>query len=81
MTRILLGAALALILATPAFAGSCPAHMKQIDEALAKNPQMSAAQMSELKKLRAEGETHHKAGKHQESMAALMKAKGMMGMR
>jgi hypothetical protein len=81
MTRILLGAALAIALATPAFASSCPAHMKKIDEALAKNPQMSSAQMSEVKKLRADGEAHHKAGKHADSMSALTKAEGMLGVK
>lgn len=81
MTRFLLGAALAVALVTPAFAMHCPADMKAIDEALAKNPQLSAAQLSEIKKLRAEGETHHKAGKHQESMSALGKAKQMMGIK
>jgi hypothetical protein len=45
------------------------------------NAKLSASQMSEVKKLRAEGEQHHKAGKHAESMAALGKAKGILGIR
>ncbi len=57
-----------------AFAFHCPMDMKKIDEALGKNPQLSAEQMAEVKKLRAEGETLHKAGKHQESVDALGKA-------
>lgn len=69
------GLFLALLLAsTTAFAFHCPADMKKIDEALAKNPKLSADQMSEVKKLRAEGETQHKAGKHQESVDTLAKA-------
>lgn len=60
-----------------AFANSCPKEMKAIDAALPK-AKLSASQMSEVKKLRAEGETHHKAGKHSESMAALNKAKGIL---
>ena len=69
------GLFLALLLAsTTAFAFHCPADMKKIDEALAKNPKLSAAKMSEVKKLRAEGETQHKAGKHQESVDTLAKA-------
>ena len=48
--------------------------MKKIDAALAKNPQLSAAQMEEVKKLRAQGEALHKAGKHQESVDTLAKA-------
>jgi hypothetical protein len=71
-TRALLAAA--AFAAAPAFAFHCPADMKKIDEALAKNPQLSAAQMAEVKKLRADGEALHKAGKHQESVDTLAKA-------
>lgn len=38
--------------------------MKKIDDAMAKNPKISASQMEEVKKYRAEGEALHKAGKH-----------------
>ena len=48
--------------------------MKKIDEALAKSPQLSSAQLAEVKKYRAEGETLHKAGKHQESVDTLARA-------
>lgn len=51
-----------------AFAFHCPMDMKKIGEAMGKNPKPSAGQMAEVKKLRAEGETLHKAGKHQESV-------------
>ena len=66
-------------IATLLFAGSapafhCPKDMKAIDEALAKNPKLSEAQMQDVKKYRAEGETLHKAGKHQESVDTLAKA-------
>jgi hypothetical protein len=57
-----------------ALASHCPKDMKKIDETLATNPALSAAQMDEVKKLRAEGETLHKAGKHKESEEALGKA-------
>jgi uncharacterized protein len=57
-----------------AFAFHCPAEMKKIDEALAKNPKLSSAQMTEVKKYRAEGESMHKAGKHQDSVDTLAKA-------
>jgi hypothetical protein len=63
-----------LLVSSAAFAFHCPADMKKIDEALAKNPQLSAAQLAEVKKLRAEGETLHAAGKHQESVDTLAKA-------
>jgi hypothetical protein len=48
--------------------------MKKIDEALSKSPKLSEAQMKDVKKFRAEGETLHKAGKHQESVDTLAKA-------
>ena len=71
--------AVAMVFASgTAFAMHCPKDMKEIDAALAKNPKMSAAEMAEVKKLRAEGETLHKAGKHQESVDTLAKAKGML---
>ncbi len=71
--RIALGIAL-LAFSASALAFHCPADMKQIDAALAKNPQLTQAQMDEVKKLRAEGEALHKAGKHQESVDTLAKA-------
>jgi hypothetical protein len=48
--------------------------MAKIDAALAQQPSISKAQMTEVKKLRAEGEALHKAGKHQESIDTLAKA-------
>ena len=71
--------ALSLALASSgAYAGSCPKHMKAIDDALAKNPKLSEAQMTDVKKFRAEGETLHKAGKHQDSVDALAKAEKIL---
>ena len=40
----------------------------------AKNPQLSAADLAEVKKMRADGEALHKAGKHHEAVDALAKA-------
>jgi hypothetical protein len=51
----------------------CPKTMKAIDTALVTNPSLSTAQLAELKKLRADGEALHKAGKHKESEDALEK--------
>ena len=73
MKRIATAIALAFAAST-AFAFHCPADMKKIDEALAKNPKLSSAQTTEVKKYRADGETLHKAGKHQESVDTLAKA-------
>ena len=67
-------AAVMFTLAGSAFANHCPLDMKKIDEALAKKPNISAAQMSDVTKWRAEGEALHKAGKHAESVETLGKA-------
>jgi hypothetical protein len=64
----------ALLFAGSALAFHCPKDMKAIDDALAKKPQLSEAQMKDVKKFREEGETLHKAGKHQESVDTLAKA-------
>lgn len=72
-------AAAALLASSAAFAFHCPADMKKIDDALAKNPQLSTEQMADVKKLRAEGEALHKAGKHQESIDTLAKAMKILG--
>lgn len=72
-------AAGALLASSAAFAFHCPADMKKIDEALAKNPKLTEAQMSEVKKLRTDGEALHKAGKHQESVDTLGKAMKILG--
>ena len=72
--------ALSLALASgSALAGSCPKHMKAIDEAMAKSQKLSAAQMDDVKKYRADGETFHKAGKHSESLETLVKAEKILG--
>ena len=73
MKRTILLTALALA-SSAAFAFHCPADMRKIDEAMAKNPKLSAEQSAEVKKYRADGEAFHKAGKHQESVDTLAKA-------
>jgi Skp family chaperone for outer membrane proteins len=79
-TRTLIAALAFAVVSSAAFAMHCPVDMKQIDEALAKNPNISAAQLAEVKKYRAEGEALHKAGKHQESVDTLAKAKKILGL-
>ena len=73
---IIVAAGLALASST-AFAFHCPADMKAIDAALPK-AKLTDAQTAEVKKYRAEGETLHKAGKHQESVDALAKARKLL---
>jgi hypothetical protein len=70
---------LAALFSSAAWAFHCPADMKKIDDALAKKPALSAEQIAEVKKLRADGEAQHKAGKHQESVDTLGKAMKILG--
>jgi hypothetical protein len=78
MKRIVLATLLAFACGT-VFAMHCPKEMKSIDDALAKNPKLTAAQMADVKKHRADGEAMHKAGKHTESLAELAKAQKILG--
>ena len=77
ISTLLLAATLGLA-SSAALAHRCPAEMKAIDAALPK-AKISEAQMAEVKKLRADGETLHKTGKHTESTDALDKAKKLLG--
>ena len=70
----------ALAFASMAWAHNCPNEMKAIDAALPK-AKLDAKQTGEVKRLRDEGESLHKAGKHNDSMAALGKAKGILGIK
>jgi hypothetical protein len=80
MKRILATTAVLVALSAPAFANHCPKDMAAIDAALAKNPKLSAKQLDEVKKLRAQGEAEHKAGKHAEAVGTLAKAEKMLGL-
>jgi hypothetical protein len=72
--RVFVAAGILAFTTGTAMAMHCPADMKKIDAALAANPKLSAEQMAEVKKLRAQGEEEHKAGKHAESVDTLGKA-------
>lgn len=72
-------AAIALLgLSGAALANNCPNEMKAIDAKLS-SAKLSDADAAKVKKLRADGETAHKAGKHDESMKALGEAKKILG--
>ena len=79
MKRIALAAA-AFAFASMAWAHNCPNEVKAIDAALPKS-KLDSKQQAEVKRLRDEGEQLHKAGKHNESMATLGKAKGILGIK
>jgi len=72
-------AAAALAASSLAFAHNCPNEMKAIDAKLSSNPALSAADMTKVKALRADGEKFHKEGKHDDSMKALGGAKKLLG--
>jgi hypothetical protein len=79
MKRFAFALVLSLVAGT-AFAHNCPNEMRAIDAAMPK-AKLDADKMAEVKKLRADGEQLHKAGKHDESMAALGKAKAILGIK
>jgi len=81
LRNVALAAVFAVALTGPALANSCPRHMAAIDQALAANPKLSADQMTQVKKLRADGETLHKQGKHAESEATLAQAEAILGIK
>jgi hypothetical protein len=74
MKRSLALAVAALFAAGTAYASHCPKDMKLVDDALAKNPKLSEAQMKDVKEHRKKSEELHKAGKHAESEAEIHKA-------
>ena len=77
----LLSVAAALAFASgAALAHNCPNEMKAIDAKLASNPTLAAADMDKVKKLRADGEAAHKAGKHDESVKLLAEAMKILKM-
>ena len=73
-------AGLLALTATAAFAGSCPVQMKAIDDKIAAGGKLADADMAKVKQLRADGETAHKAGKHDESLKHLNDAKKILGL-
>ncbi len=77
MKKLLLTAVLATASGL-ALANSCPAEMKAIDAKMS-TAKLSDADAAKVKKLRADGEASHKAGKHDESMKSLAEAKKMLG--
>jgi hypothetical protein len=78
MKKLLITLALASCAAV-ALAHNCPNEMKAIDAKLATSPKLSDAEAAKVKQLRADGETAHKAGKHDDSMKSLGEAKKILG--
>jgi hypothetical protein len=61
------------------FAHNCPVEMQSIDAKLSASPTLSKDVADQVKKLRADGEAHHKAGRHDASMTSLGQAKKLLG--
>jgi hypothetical protein len=78
MKKLLLTLALAGC-ASLAMAHNCPNEMKAIDAKLATGTKLSDTDAAKVKQLRADGESLHKAGKHDDSMKALGEAKKLLG--
>ncbi|MDZ4736802.1 MAG: hypothetical protein SGJ07_10700 [Rhodospirillaceae bacterium] len=79
MKKIVLATVMALAVSLPAYAAHCPMDMADIDAALAMSPDLTAEQLAEVGRLRAEGEALHTAGDHDSSVAALSQAKAILG--
>ena len=80
MKKLIIAAtALTLLASGTAFASSCPTRVKAIDEALAKNPSLTAEQLAEVKEYRDDGEKLHNEGKHADSVTALKEAEDILG--
>lgn len=62
------------LFSTALWAMHCPADMAKIDEILKNDPPRDQTVLAEVRKLRAEGESLHKAGKHDESVKVLNEA-------
>ncbi len=77
--RIILAAGLTLALATPAFAGQCPALMARIDAAMATATATDATK-ARVTELYAVGKAAHEAGDHPASEAALNEALALLGL-
>jgi len=79
MRLAILAAVVSFLFAGSALASGCPGLMTQVDDALAQNPPLTAEQLAEVQKLRADGEAQHSAGQHAQSMESLEKALEILG--
>jgi len=72
-----------MLLTSFAWAHMCPSLMGEIDQALqdqAVVAELDEATLEEVRDLRARGEEAHVAGNHDESVALLEEAKGLLGL-
>ncbi|WP_150910366.1 hypothetical protein [Marinobacter halotolerans] len=71
--RYLMVLLMTVFLAGTALAGQCPSMVSEIDEQL-KVTELDSEAMATIKKLRDQGESLHKQGKHSESVKVLKQA-------
>ena len=57
-----------------AYAGACPVLMKEVDAKLATVTELSEKQVTEIEKLRQDGEEAHNTEQHKESVKLLQEA-------
>ena len=67
-----------LLISTASWAMHCPQDMARIDAQLSSNPPSDPAVLEQVKKLRAEGEALHNAGKHEQSVQVLEQAQKLL---
>ena len=77
--KLLLSAAFVLALTAPALSSNCPNLIQEIDAAL-ESSDLSDEDKAKVVELRNKGQEEHDAGQHDESIATLEEAKGMLGM-
>ena len=65
--------------AAVAYANHCPMDIAKIDGIVATRENLTLAQLTEVKRLRDQGEEFHRAGRHQESIDTLAKALKILG--
>ena len=69
----------AVVFSSAVFAMHCPQDMARIDAILESNPPTDEAVLDRVVALRAQGEELHDAGQHEESVAVLSEALGLLG--
>lgn len=78
MKKIVLAAAITVVLSGAAFAGQCPALLAKIDEAMATTT-VDEATKAKVTELAAKGKAEHEAGDHAASEATLGEAMKLLG--
>ncbi len=76
--RLLIAFGFSLLLASVAWAGSCPTLIRQIDSQL-ESAQLDSNTREKIVTLRNQGEAMHQQGKHEQSVQTLNEALELLG--